>query len=665
MIYFIIPVLMIIYFELLGRWISLKFKRTMHIYFPIGFLFATAIIYPSLLITINNLSFYLILVLYVSLFIVSVVLIVKDIKKIDRSINMIDILLILLIGSILTYYSYNTSLGNLHGFDSLYYINFTVNNIGKHVMNSSGVYLNGPLEESLTYYTGQTYYYFAGVVLYIFGKFCALFKIEYFYETAFIWVFQIIFDFLYSSIILEAAHRTKNKTISFVSVLLLVFMLGKVYFNNVYGFFGNSLLLISISYMTLFLYDYFNNKEKKDRYFVYILLISGCALSSSGIFILLFSLIALFFFEYNTKNLYKEYAIVCTFPLINAFNMERYSWFIIYGIPALVFIILYFGNDFFSKSINKKVTRAIFVLLFIGIFIASRFYSEGLFDFSGLLNNSSQSSDMTLDYFSLSKELTLENIYKVFVLLLIPVSLFTERKNNLYEFFILLIILFFNPFNCNLFNHFISVYYRAYSIIVNPFVLILSFDLVFNRVSNNAIKYGICTFAVIFIVFYIDFINPIYYHYEHKPSNDYNYIYKMDNDKIDVIRELKSEIINYDNKNPYIITGNLLTQGMINNARYIYGRTYLQPDYWTNSDRKLFEIFYPSAYLGDVVSKNPNYDNMLEYIVNAKVDYIVVDKREEYYDKEKKDYSYLFYKVSEVCGIYPIYENDTYAIYHY
>ena len=204
MYYFIIPVVLSIYFELFGRWVASKFKNVIfRLYYPLGFFSVLAIIYPTLLLSINNCSFFVLLAIYGLLFVASIVLIVKDFNKLDHSIGIVDVLIVVVITVVLTIYSSKTPLGNLHGFDTLLYLNFTTDNIGLSALNSKGIYLNGLPEISMTYYSGQVYYYFAGVIIYIFGKIATLLKIEYFYMPSFVWTFQLIFDFILGAIIVE------------------------------------------------------------------------------------------------------------------------------------------------------------------------------------------------------------------------------------------------------------------------------------------------------------------------------------------------------------------------------------------------------------------------------------------------------------------------------
>ena len=83
--YFIYPLFLILYFELLGRWIFYKFdKKIFDFSFVLGFIVFLGVFYLiSFPITVFHLSFKLLLAEYIIVFLLSIFLIVKDFKKIS------------------------------------------------------------------------------------------------------------------------------------------------------------------------------------------------------------------------------------------------------------------------------------------------------------------------------------------------------------------------------------------------------------------------------------------------------------------------------------------------------------------------------------------------------------------------------------------------------
>ena len=88
--YFIFPILLIIYFEFLGRTLCFYLGKIVcsTIYFPLGFVFTLAIGYMLMWpFAITGSSFYVVLFFSMILFVVSVILIIKSFDKIDKRIN--------------------------------------------------------------------------------------------------------------------------------------------------------------------------------------------------------------------------------------------------------------------------------------------------------------------------------------------------------------------------------------------------------------------------------------------------------------------------------------------------------------------------------------------------------------------------------------------------
>lgn len=662
----VIPMLIVVYLDSVGRLISYYFNIEMHIYFPIGFLFLQALFYLTSPLIYIKVPFNIILFIFLAILIISCILIVKEFKKIDHNIEYIDGIISICICLILSYFSYITTLGNLGGFDSTFYLNLVSQNINQDSLNSFNILYNqGPISD-LSYYFSETYYYYGAVLTYIISKALSIFKLNTYYSITFIWIFQILFNLTLGAIVAEGRRYLKNMSTFVVFIITILMVVGKLYYNSVFGFFGNTWMAIALSYACLFLYRYFQSDDIKYRYFIYICLFALCGLTTSGIFIMLFFLYALLFFLYKENNILKEYSVIVLLPILNALLMERHNIDIPLLIPIIFCILIFaFGNTI-QQFLQKKNMIVYFLIISVFItFSLSRIYSNGLFDFTGLLNNRSQSADMTLDYFSFRADSKLIILYKVFVLATLLLAFIVNRRDKLVRFTLVLFLVFFNPFCCNLIHHYISVYYRAYLIIVNPISLALLFDNLISFIPLASIRRIFSLIIVCLFVLYGNVFKPIIYNYEFIPSEDYNGFYRMNNDEINIIHELKNNIYYYNDKNPYIITNNILTLSMIPQGKYMYCRGREPLLEWSNSEKRLYEIFYEPDYLGDMVVDKPDYDNMSAYIKDANINYLVIKKSVEIYDEKRSIYTYLFLKVNEICNCFPIYENENYVLYRF
>ena len=164
MIYFILPFVLLVYFELIGRLFFLKIKKEpLDFSFVIGLTVTMAILYVlSWPITAFNGDFYHLAIFYGILFLISVVLIIKNIKKISYKFNYKLYILFFVLLAFEIYISYHRTLGDPHGFDTLYYVNTISFNIGNHELNSLhphfGTYPNTDVQWIT--YVFQSYYYF-------------------------------------------------------------------------------------------------------------------------------------------------------------------------------------------------------------------------------------------------------------------------------------------------------------------------------------------------------------------------------------------------------------------------------------------------------------------------------------------------------------------------
>ena len=204
MIYFVLPLLLIIYFEILGQSIGdfLHIKKETF-GFILGYVSFIAVCYISTsILTTVNCSFYIILIIYLSILVASFYLIFKFRKTLKLNFNIYHIALLIVALCILMYFSFQTSLGDLNGFDSTHYLNMVTGNIGLKELNLNNVVF-GTNDHNISYqYTFQSFYYLASVLMYLCQKVLCFLGFEYFSAVGYIWCFQILF---YVSFILNCS----------------------------------------------------------------------------------------------------------------------------------------------------------------------------------------------------------------------------------------------------------------------------------------------------------------------------------------------------------------------------------------------------------------------------------------------------------------------------
>lgn len=672
MIYCVIAFVFVMYLELLGRaFLSLMNKELDLFGFPVGFilLFASTYIGTSIL-TAMDCSFYIVLLIYVIIIILSFIVICIQFNKTDFTVDYKNWTVLLFVTAILLYFSYNTSLGDLNGFDTTHYLNMVTTNMGIDKLNSKHV-LYGIATNESSYgfeYKFQTYYYFISAMMYVLEIITSKIGIYFYASTAFVWVFQIIFDLLFSSLVLIALNKHfKNKHFIYIFfIILFVFCYGKMYFNNVFGFYGNSIRTIIVSYGILYCFEYLNNKQTSCKILFLLSLLCACSLSSTAVFNVFFMLFALFFVFQNENKLYKEYGIIIFYPCINLLTILTNNIVLSIILSLILSIVLYLTNDLLNSiSSNKYFKPIILIISFILTFSLSYLVTRNVFDFTAFFYNLSERADMTLDYFDYSLGWNNIRFYKLLSLLLLLLSIIWVKHHAFVKYALVLILVFFNPFCCSILNRINIVYYRSYELILNPYTIIFMSYLINTKIKNKNIfnLISITLFAVLLCC--ANFTKTLYWHESFEPKENYNNIYKMSNNEIDIIKELENDI-NYKNmQNPKIVTTNILTQSYIPKGEYFFGRNMINNENWNSWEYQIYAMFYPSMYYGDESQpENADYDNMCLYIKKSNIDYIVQDKNKDYYDKNRDVWYSMVYKINE-CGVYPFYENDDYALYYF
>ena len=401
---------------------------------------------------------------------------------------------------------------------------------------------------------------------------------------------------------------------------------------------------------TIYLFRYFNNKDKTDLFISFMLMLGMCSFASTGTFALIFFLFGLFFALVDSEdNLIKYYVVLCFVPAINILITQfGQKWYI----PLLVLILfigVWYLNDFIIKLFrNNKVKYGTIALATVFLVILSFTITHNLFDFNAFLNNYSEIADMSFDYFMFND--LRHYLFNPLILFAMFYFLIKNRKSKFSILCWILIIVIYNPFTCTFMNKINWVYYRTYDIIINNFT-ILYFINYFLKENENIKKIGTIIVLVVSIVLSCVQI-PIYYHETFIPDDDYNPIYKIENSELELIRNVRQMIDDYDIKNPKIINQTFFMGPFIKDASYLFGKE-KRYDYQKYDDTTyaLYLIFFPhdSAYdnfwpKGDVA----DYENLKKYLDDCDYDILIVSSNTFFYDDDNQ-YIQLSTYVEE-CG---------------
>ena len=671
MVYFLIPVILTVYFEILGQAVLFRLKKNPVLFsFPAGFIVWLAFAYLSTgILTASNCLFRTILIIYGLFFLASLVFIGRHLKEIPWEFNWKAWLILIASVVYLTSFSWRTTLGDLDGFDSLSYINLVCNNAGIRQLNTTSIFYGIESVDITLQYRFQSYYYLASVLLFVCEKILMPLPVTFYRMPAFVWTFQILFFLMTCSLLMmgvEKNGRYRRQT-AIVALAAWLFFYQKMYFTSVFGFYGNTLRTTLIGFACFWLYEYFNDRQRESRWLFSLSLLAACAASSSASFITFLFLYALFFQLMDIdSHLFRHYGLVLFMPGVNLFsvvldNVSR--GVLIAAVFSLGLILLDKPlGKLFSSRRSRKILLGLTVIAMYGLSAATTGKPA---DFSVFFGSTNQYYDMTLNYFLFAGQPAIKILYCVLVLVLLAAAAVFRHDNEFVMLDLILIAAFFNPLCCPFLNRIASVYYRAYDIIINPFTFVLLTGLCFSRIGSRRITWGIAgVLAVCFLVLENP-LTPNYFHSSFIPPENYSHVNKMTEDEYDIILQLDQTLTYKNETMPKIITSNKLTQSMLNRGSYYFGRKNVKGP-WTDAERELYLIFYPNRYWVDDKLEPADYANACSYLKEAGINYVVVNRNDLFYDTVFKGGTWLAgnYFVSN-CGTYPFYENDTFSLYQY
>lgn len=672
--YFIFPVLMIIYFELLGRWVMYKFgKEPLDFSFVVGFLTVMAIYYViAWPITALNQSFYLFVGLSLILFLGSIILIIKDIKNLSFKFDLKMVILFILLVGFEVFISWNRTLGETHGFDTLYYLNMISFNIGNDAMNTLhphfGTYPNTDVQWIT--YVFQSFYYFVPTVIYLIRSGLSFIGMSFETLPAYTWGFQIFAHALFTGTSLMCIKEIKadNNILKLALVILLVLFMGNFYYNNCFGFIGNNYRMSIHAIATLFLFRYFKNCDRNYLYLFYLSMLGMCAVSSTGTFSFVFVLFGLFFVLYNKeKNILRHYTLLLYVPTVNILITKFGMRFYIFAGVAVLFAAVWLLNDIIMKLYQNKYVRygtvAVLSLLFIGL---SFMLTHNIFDFNAFINNYSEIADMSWDYFMFSD--LRHWIFNPIVLVPLLYFIVKDPRHPFSIISIILIVVFFNPLGCTIMNKLNWVYYRSYDIIINQYTLVFLICYLVNSIDIYRVKY-ILSIVLLVLSLVLSYIQiPRYFHESFIPDDDYNHIFKIENSELEVIYNVRNMINDLNIENPRIITSTFFMPSFIDNSTYLFGKEKrYNHSLYTENSYELYLIFFPFDGIYDNFYPQgsvPQYDKTIELLDNCDYDILIVDNGNYYQATDGKYYPLT--SLVEENGKYQKTEYSTsrYAVYY-
>lgn len=665
----------------LGSFINqkLNLKLNQLFYYPIGYFtllgFIQFLIYPWVQLRLPS-QFLFIIILVLMIFSLGLGLLYLWKNKFN-----IKVILTFLIGFIFVgwigYLMSRQTLGQ-NSFDYTYYLSMVAHNANSSTLGWTDFGTGLPIALNIQY-DFQSYYTLGSFLLFAFEPIQRLLSPNLFMITSglYIWVFSILFYTLEFTLFVGlAVHFKKLKSLAFVvGALIFLGFFSATYYNLTFAFFGNTIRTWIVTFLLFEIVRRYDEQDFSLKSHVWMMLLSSAliAVSSTGFFLgfmLLVAYVLLLFFRQEHIKFYISRILIIILP---TFVFALY-YMLIPSALVLVILVLFYGGIWLLTYLKGNVQAIILNIvkwsLWIGFPTVILVYSLSQIIKGGSIYPSffqdHRAYDMVWYYFNI------EDNFKGFLNSLFFISLILfliKSKSSLREVLIVLIILFINPISVYFVHKFLAsvVYYRSYELIFNPFTVFMFVigieSLIQSRFLVNRILFAS---LIVFLVPNVLLHSFYYYHDSFIPNDTYNTLYKLDNSQIEPLSVLKTKVLLENYKEAKVVSQIETVLSHVPNVINILNNDVIRGiDKFSirPEESKLLNIFIVRDFIGqEIFDKEPDYENTCNYLIDEKVDFVIVDKN-QFYVNEDGSFTPLYFKVRD-CST-QIYENENYLIYQF
>lgn len=656
--YFLLPLFLVVFSELLGNVFLNKFKSSSFKFNGLfGFVLILGLYYVICFpLVILNVKFAVLLLVTLLYFLLLLIFILKNRKYLKFDIKTIDFVIVILLVGLQLYFASRNTVGSLWRYDTITYTNMIGSIIYGSNINALD-YANGFSDGFYTGYSFQSYYKLASVLYYLINGVCNFIHIDFFYYTQHTWMYTIVLYAFIAEMVVNfiKAFNIDNRWVQLFAYIFIIFFMGNFYWNSEQAYLGNSFRMIIVTYCLYYLNLFF--KEEENRYLIIVAIFNyanaACANSNSTLVLILTFMI--FIYMSNKKNNLRILLAGSYLPLMNClFQAYKYS-LLVFLAATILYVILFVFEDKVLKILNKK--KSLMIIPALLLIVLSFKITHNLFDFDAFLNNWSGWSDMTWDYTDFSNLWrSVANIVYIFVILL---AFIKNRDNELIKMLTMTTLVFFNPFAAPVQNEYMPVFYRNYDIVINYLTLFIGYK-VLNDTKLNEIYRNSLYIILIFTSIYIGYEQLMY----HPPGEGfdkkegYNELLKMDNDTANTLLFLKSYITQNNIRDVKVISSIYQIRTEFPYLKTLYNR-------WKQfngieKDWDLYTIFYPEEYYGDEYGfKDVDYSKVNQMLEESDYELLILSKDKIIYENDV--YLPLTYKIEE--AFIPLYDNDSYTVY--
>ena len=654
---------------LLGSLINHTFKLNINVFFNliIGFILILVIYYLSgivwVLYRLSPSSYYLFNFGIIGLLMIISIIKIKKFKFLQFRYMIFGIVLVLLLITLTLRYSFG-----IRSFDAVVYMSSVLDNINAPFLNAFNPY-DGKLQSLINVENDfQSYYHMNSSFLWLFTLYQTINNLDFYPSLSTVYLISMTlfyFVFLYHLILgTIQTFKLKSKYLIVFIVIYFFVYFTSIYYNSSLSFLGQAYRTLIVAFMTQLVYLNLNKQLSNKASIILLSLSSFATISTSSsayfiVFIILFAWLFIKVKEIDSIE-YVRYCVIAALPiglfvllfLFSNFNMIGLYLISYVGLCAFIYRFAYFFKHF-KTVVQYIVPISITVVSLITIYLNPNVSITHIF-------TRASRYDMVWDYFSF------HNLNYIFFNTLIWISLvhLLTRSNTLTKnYFLTLIIVFINPLNFVFMTEFLagSVVHRVFDVLFNPVALIWMFSLI-EVYLHRYVKFGLIG---ILLLISIQSQSKAYHFVFNLPENS-STLDRINQNELDIMNVLNTKIILEDLDRPKVISQIFYIKAFVKQIElplsYGYYRKLDVYDEVVTAPNELWNIFMVREYeTMRVFDTIPDSANVCNYLIEEKVDFVLVDRSQYYRDGEA--YVPIFFRVRG-CGTM-IYENDDYILYQF
>lgn len=611
----------------------------------------------------------LIFILYFIICLVGFVLFIRNCHNIKIPDKWVLLMMILFVGIMVVIFM-NRTLG-LQGFDSMHYMSV----VNEGVISDKFGFINyetGALTNSVSITDDyESFYHLNSFILWGWTCIYQLLNLsQIFTVQIYIWTMSIMFFILLFCFYVEVTERFQLTNFQKVAagIFVLLFIAGH-YWNNALSFLGNTYRQFYSCVISLEIYSMLKNKTFSMKECINLSILTGAliAYSSSGFllsFIVLFCLLVVMLYQ-SVKD-YGKKVIILTVPsvmygAVYFYNTSKLYW--IYLLCVFLFYAFcgvydYFFYDVWKKRITKIITLILILVWGNIIALSINCILQGEYSVLEFFSEFS-SYDMIWDFFSIKSFLSI--IINTLIFVGAVLFLKTERKSLYLSYLLLLIFFFVNPISAAFVKIYLAdiLYQRILETVFNYFTcgMFVLFTLEWIRKWNrNGARIVLCVLAFVSV----QYLNS-YYHPFFVPNSDFQPLYKIEKDELEVLMQLN--VYAKDSPRRYrVVSQSDAAKGYLSNIQLMHKYRGFDKYSLNKKSSILFKLFIKRDYPGQVIFENePDFHCMCDTLVQNKVDFVIIDKNQTYYDDGK--HLSITFLIRDCADL--LFENEKYGLYRF